>query len=407
MKKGKYFLIPEGPADIEGLWRAAKPLQPADLPSWLSPEDAAAYRCAGATSCTGLSAEEKTRYFAELEQFEASGLVAEPCADGVHRLFVDEWKKNKYDVWSIGIYAGNSPFDLVPAAEAENPVLTRECVSDIPAVFVADPFMLQANGLWHMFFEVLNWRTDKGEIALAISEDGLAWTYQKVVLSEPFHLSYPYVFSWMNEYYMIPESCQAGEVRLYTALEFPWRWSLLGVLFEGPHMVDSSIVRFADRWWLFVGAGEENQHDTLRLYRADDLRGPWIEHPNSPIVQGNARISRPGGRLMVMGGRVVRIAQDCRPHYGTQVRAFEVTDLTPEVYQEREVERSPVLAPGRVGWNACGMHHVDAQHLADGRWLACVDGLSAPSAPGAEESRAARPAHSADVRGMDADAADR
>src|SRR5262249_49458174 len=120
----RYFLIPEGPADIEGLWREAKPLQPADLPSWLSPEDAAAYRCAGVTSCIGLSAEEKARYSAELEQVEAAGLVAEPYADGGHRLLVDAWKKNKYDVWSIGIYAGNSPFDLVPAAETTNPVLT-------------------------------------------------------------------------------------------------------------------------------------------------------------------------------------------------------------------------------------------------------------------------------------------
>src|SRR5215469_2427753 len=46
------------------------------------------------------------------------------------------------------------------------------------------------------------------------------------------------------------------------------------------------------------------------------------------------------------------LAQDCHPRYSTQVRAFEVTDATTEVYQEREVERSPELASGRVGWNA-------------------------------------------------------
>jgi hypothetical protein len=385
MKKGKYFLIPEGPADIDSLWRGARALQPADLPSWLSPEDAAAYRCAGATPCAGLSAEEKACYFAELEQVEATGLIAEPYPDGVHRLFVDEWKKNKYDVWSIGIYVGNSPFDLAPAEEAENPVLTRECVSDVPAVFVADPFMVNANALWHMFFEVLNWRTDKGEIALATSEDGLTWTYQQVVLSESFHLSYPYVFSWGSEHYMIPESHQAGSVRLYRAINFPSCWSLVHVLLEGPYLVDSSLVRLAGTWWLFVGAGEENRHDTLRLYYASDLAGPWHEHSKSPIVAGNARAARPAGRVLVLDGKVIRFAQDCYPRYGTQVRAFEVIALTTSEYREREAGAGPMLAPGGSGWNASGMHHVDVQPLQDGKWLACADGFSVAAEARAEK----------------------
>src|SRR5262249_31319725 len=90
-----------------------------------------------------------------------------------HRVYIDAWKKNKYDISSIGIYDGSSPFDLVPVEDAENPVLTRESVSDVPAVFVADPFLVKADGRWHVFFEVLNWQTDKGEIALATSEAGL------------------------------------------------------------------------------------------------------------------------------------------------------------------------------------------------------------------------------------------
>ena len=379
MKKGKYFPIPEGPADIDRLWLEAKPLRPADLPSWLSPEDAPAYRCAGVSSCNGLSTEEKARYLAELEQVEAAGLIAEPCPDGVHRIFVDEWKKNKYDVWSIGIYTGRTPFDLAPAEETHNPVLTRDCVSDVKAVFVADPFMVKANGLWHMFFEVLNWRTNKGEIALATSKDGFTWTYQQVVLSEPFHLSYPYVFSWRNGYYMIPESHQDGSVRLYESIDFPWRWRLIHVLLEGSNLVDSSLVRFANRWWLFVGAGEKNRHDTLRLYYASDLAGPWREHSKSPLVQGDARAARPAGRVLVMDGKVIRFAQDCYPRYGSQVRVFEVTTLTARDYREREAQRSPLLHPGRTGWNASGMHHVDVQPLQDGIWLACTDGLSVPA----------------------------
>ena len=62
----------------------------------------------------------------------------------------------KTQIWSIGIFAGKSPLEMGPARPFSNPVLTRDSVSDVHATFVADPFMLQAQGTWHMFFEVMN-----------------------------------------------------------------------------------------------------------------------------------------------------------------------------------------------------------------------------------------------------------
>jgi hypothetical protein len=56
------------------------------------------------------------------------------------------------------------------------------------------------------------------------------------------------------------------------------------------------------------------------------------------------------------------------------VRAFEILELTPERYAERRIGPDPLLAGTGSGWNSHGMHHLDAQHLEDGRWLACVDG---------------------------------
>ena len=44
--------------------------------------------------------------------------------------------------WSIGIYAGRSPLQLAPLPKIINPVLTAWDVKDIPAQYVADPFML-------------------------------------------------------------------------------------------------------------------------------------------------------------------------------------------------------------------------------------------------------------------------
>src|SRR5258708_424155 len=136
-------------------------------------------------------------------------------------------------MWSIGIYTGTSPLELRPASGVVNPILTRADVHDVPARFVADPFMMRRGGIWYMFFEVLNQATDRGEIGLATSSDGLGWTYQQIVLAESFHLSYPYVFQWQGETYMLPETLGAQAARLYRAETFPTRWSGVGSLVEG------------------------------------------------------------------------------------------------------------------------------------------------------------------------------
>lgn len=273
-------------------------------------------------------------------------------------------------MWSIGIYKGDSPYRLRPAKAM--PALTKNDVTDVRTTFVADPFMVH-DGSWHMFFEVLL-ASNKGEIGLATSENGLDWAFQQIVLREEFHLSYPYVFNWQDTYYMIPETLGAKAVCLYEASDFPTRWSLKTKLIEG-QCADPSIIRFNDLWWMFT-CSTPYQHDTLRLYFAEDLIGPWREHPKSPIIRNDRCRARPAGRILKFKDNLIRFAQDCVPLYGSRVRAFDIRELTTTHYVEVENLASPILQPSGSGWNALGMHHVDAHQQPDGPWLACVDGYS-------------------------------
>ena len=88
------------------------------------------------------------------------------------------------DIWSIGIYTGVSPLHVGPAGVPDNPVLTAAHVTDIPATFVADPFMLRVQQTWSMFFEVLHAQWQRGVIGLATSHDGWHWRYERVVLQD-------------------------------------------------------------------------------------------------------------------------------------------------------------------------------------------------------------------------------
>jgi hypothetical protein len=274
--------------------------------------------------------------------------------------------------WSIGIYLGESPFNLIAPRNISNPVLTAKDVTDVPAKFVADPFMVRENDTWYMFFEVLNSFTQKGEIGLATSNNGFKWNYKQIVMVEPFHLSYPYVFQWNDEYYMVPETVATQSVRLYKAAAFPERWQLVSTLIKGLDFVDSSLVYFKDTWWMFTSSQES---DVLRLYYANDLFGSWVEHPKSPVVKDDSSIARPGGRVIALDGKLVRYSQDDSIYYGRQVNAFEITEITTTTYHE-EVNHHLKIGAGDAIWNRKGMHHVDPHKIKDKHWIACVDGCN-------------------------------
>lgn len=356
---------------MERLWNEGVPLTAENSPPSLELDPQ--YRYVGAA---------QSATPAQIEQFESAGGIVDPAlpAPAAHRLYIARpwWP----EVWSIGIYGGSSPLTLAPLPGVPNPVLSRDDVCDVPACFVADPFMVRDGGEWHMFFEVMNWRTGRGEIALAGSGDAVRWTYRQRVLAEPFHLSYPHVFRHDGQWYMVPESYQAGEVRLYAATDFPFRWSPVTTLLRGEYLVDGTPFHRGGLWWMFVDASPQREHDTLRLFWARELRGPWTEHPRSPLIRGDPTRARPAGRAVAIDGRLIRFAQNCQPAYGTQVRAFEILDLTADSYCERSVGRDPLLWPSGAGWNAAGMHHVDAHEVSPGNWIASVDGWR--PTPGAE-----------------------
>jgi hypothetical protein len=279
--------------------------------------------------------------------------------------------------YAIGICAGPSPLALAPAPGVRNPILTYRDVTDVPALFVADPFLDRHDGAWTMLFEVMNERGYKGEIAVATSADGLAWQYQGIALAEPFSLSYPQVFRWHGEVYMLPEGFEDDCLRLYRADPFPARWRQVATLLEGQRLADATILRARGHWWLF--ACDPRTNDLLRLWRAGDLLGPWEEHPRSPIVAGDPCAARPAGPIVPWRGGLVRFAQVCAPRYGSGVRAFEITTLTPEEYAERPAARPPLEPAAPGAWNGAAMHHLCAQPLDDGRWLAAMDGHDHPS----------------------------
>lgn len=284
----------------------------------------------------------------------------------------------KYDIWSIDVLTTNEHLINFDQSEKEKhlstPALTAYDVTDVNAHFIADPFLIKQESLFFLFFEVLDRRDMKGKIGLATSEDGIDWTYKKIVLEQSFHLSYPYVFKWNGSIYMIPETHQSRSINLYKAEDFPYKWVQTATLIEGAPFSDASIFYYENLWWLFTST-EPRKSNNLRLYYADDLLGKWKEHPSSPIIEKDAKIARPAGRVQMLNGTLYRFAQECSEYYGKSVSFFEITELTKTTYSEAlHTKDSLLLYPGISGWNKKGMHHIDSLNVSNQKWLTAVDG---------------------------------
>jgi hypothetical protein len=189
------------------------------------------------------------------------------------------------------------------------------------------------------------------------------------VLDAPYHLSYPFVFQWRGQWFMMPESSNASRIEVFAARRFPFDWTLEAVLFNPLRAVDSTLVEVEGRWWLFTSQSphpEVRNYDELYVYHAPTPFGPWTPHRRNP-VKSDARSARGAGRFLWTGRTLFRPAQDASRRYGSAIVIHRIDELTPDRFRETAVSRiEPGWRPGLSGThtlNACsGLTMVDFRH---------------------------------------------
>lgn len=260
----------------------------------------------------------------------------------VSRILAHAWNRALYrEQWHLAFRFGNG---LSPNLEGFTRIMP-------PADRTyADPFALERNGRYFVFFEDLPFAEGKAHISMVeIGRDG-RWTEPRKVLERDYHLSYPFVFEHDGNLYMIPETAQNRTVELYRCVDFPFGWELERVLLDGVRLVDATLHRGTDRWWMFANGAAGSSlvfDDELYIFHADDPLGEWRAHLRNP-VKSDARCARPAGKLYWRDGALYRPAQVCAPSYGAGISLHRVLRLSPHEYAEREVERI-FPAPGLLG----------------------------------------------------------
>ncbi len=209
-----------------------------------------------------------------------------------------------------------------------------------PDRFWADPFILEYEERRWVFVEELPYSTWRGYLSvIELFSDGSHSESRPVIVTDK-HLSYPFMFTWKGDLYMVPESGSARNLVLWKCESFPERWQQVAVLLTNVYAADATLIEFQGYWWMFIAVAHEGAciHDELHVYFADSPLGPWQAHSDNP-VKSDARNARPAGNMFVEDGVLYRPAQDCSTEYGKATVLNRVDRLDTESFSETPVAR--------------------------------------------------------------------
>ncbi len=151
----------------------------------------------------------------------------------------------------------------VLSAKWDEAVLWRSTEAPVPrGRFWADPFLCTRDGKTFCFVEDFVYKTGKAHIT-ALEIIGTKVVERGIALSEPFHLSFPYLFEYQGELYMCPEAHESGQIRVYRCNEFPLQWKLEKIIMEGVSAVDTMLFRREGKWWMLTSIDDSGQAGSM------------------------------------------------------------------------------------------------------------------------------------------------
>lgn len=243
-----------------------------------------------------------------------------------------KWNKHtSASRWQIGII--DQPLEDVALNKSSK--LQVQWINPRPdAAFNADPFGVGTNDDAEILYEsMLN---GKGELrGFRPSKGDRLWC------SSAHHLSYPYTLCHDGNWYVLPEQFASNKVTLYRYSANSAKPEPVANLLENFPGVDPSLVLFDGKWWLFcTSATDKGADHRLYIFYADDLYGPYQAHKRNP-VKTDVCSARPAGHLFIHNQQLFRPSQDSGTTYGGNIVINQVVKLSPDQFEEKEVNRIP------------------------------------------------------------------
>lgn len=220
--------------------------------------------------------------------------------------------------------------------------------------WAADPFIISAGGKEYLFFEMFDRLKSKGLIGYReIHGDKIG--KMKIAYEASHHLSFPFIFKYENEYYIMPEYSEGKELFVLKATHFPDKWEKVEGWMKGKRLVDSALLNHERETYLLtqdLGSVYTSEELSIFIRKGEE----WLPHKENPVVKSLAN-SRLAGKTFFEKNQLIRVAQDCQDGYGTKLHFNNIMKLSEDEYEEemfRTISVENIMVDSKERF--CGIH---------------------------------------------------
>ena len=227
-----------------------------------------------------------------------------------------------------------------------------------PANFYwADPFLYKYKNRDYLFFENFNIKKQKGKISVGeLINNSLVNI--KDILNFNYHMSYPFVFNFKKNIFLIPETSSKKRIEIWKSVSFPYKWKLYKILFENESHADVTLLKNKKNIWLFSNKSVDKFNDHLSelyIYKVMDSNfNKILSHQHNPVICDTRR-ARNAGNFYFEKNIIIRPSQiNLKNIYGYGLNLNKIKKLSLNNYVEENYLK--IIPKKKLSFT--GIHHL-------------------------------------------------
>lgn len=196
--------------------------------------------------------------------------------------------------------------------------------------WAADPFVFEYEGKTYIFAELYDYVKCKGCLGYCeLNHYRPKWV---PIISEEYHLSYPYIFKIENEIFIMPESSANNDVTIYKAKSFPKQWEKVKTVRKNVKYGDTTLFEWKNHTYALAYDTKDENYQLFLLDLEEQEKDQRIEC-------SEIECRRPAGKIFYYGDKTIRPAQNCKNGYGKGLHFYEFSINENSIYKEKVIEK--------------------------------------------------------------------
>ena len=213
--------------------------------------------------------------------------------------------------------------------------------------WVADPFVFEYDGETYIFAELFDYLRRRGVIGYSKLGSNGNFSRWKEIIVETYHMSYPQIFEYDGEIYIVPETGSGRTLDMYRAVDFPDKWEKSVNLAKDVVFADTTLLNRGGKLYALACDMERTKNSELVLFGVNE--NMKLCSTELGCVVNDPVTARAAGEMFEYGGKLMRVSQDCSEEYGKRLNFLEVDSDFSSYYREKTVKTVDVKDLNIIG----------------------------------------------------------